>query len=93
MRVEQVEIYSDVSNAVVLRHPGRRYPGCLIQGDSLHALVQSLRSVQREATCLSEDATDALSDATGRLTELLDHYRHVMAKHGLDLPFNDAGSF
>jgi len=88
MRVEQVEIYSDASNAAVLRHPGRRYPGCLVQGDSLHALVQSLRSVQRESSGLTEDAADALSEASDRLTELLEHYCRVMSEHGIELPFN-----
>src|SRR5262245_1747536 len=38
MHVEQVEIYSDVSNAAVMRHPGRRFPGVLVQGDTLYTL-------------------------------------------------------
>lgn len=36
MRVEPVEIYSDATNAAVMRHPGRHVPGFLIQGDSLY---------------------------------------------------------
>ena len=38
MHVESVEIYSDATNAAVMRHPGRRFPGMLIQGDTLHSL-------------------------------------------------------
>lgn len=87
MRVEQVEIYSDASNAAVLRHPGRRYPGCLVQGDSLHALVQSLHAVQRESSGLTEDAAYALSEASDQLAELLQHYCLVMSEHGIELPF------
>jgi len=40
MRVEPVEIYSDEPNHAVLRHPGRRFPGALIQGDSLYVLCR-----------------------------------------------------
>ncbi len=38
MRIENVEIYSDQSNMPVVRHPGRKFPGLLVQGDTLHAL-------------------------------------------------------
>lgn len=40
MKRVEVEIYSDASNLAVMRHPGRRLPGSLIQGDSLLILVQ-----------------------------------------------------
>jgi hypothetical protein len=32
MRTENVEILSDKSNAAVLRHPDRVFPGVLVQG-------------------------------------------------------------
>jgi len=35
MRTENVEILSDRTNTAVMRHPGRRFPGVLVQGDSL----------------------------------------------------------
>ena len=89
MRVEPVDIYSDASNAAVLRHPGRRYPGCLIQGDSLFALVQTLRTVQLESARLSEDASDGLTQVAEYLAELLAHYRAVLVAHDIELPFRD----
>jgi len=45
LRIEQVEIYSDASNMAIMRHPGRRFPGMLIQGDSLHNLCQAVESL------------------------------------------------
>ena len=42
MREELVEIYSDASNAAVLRHPERKFPGVLLQGDTLHSICQSI---------------------------------------------------
>jgi hypothetical protein len=41
MHSESVEIYSDATNAAVMRHPGRNFPGVLIQGDTLHSLCVS----------------------------------------------------
>jgi hypothetical protein len=44
MHTEPVEIYSDATNAAVMRHPGRKFPGVLIQGDTLHTLCVSTDS-------------------------------------------------
>lgn len=40
MRSEDVEIFSDMTNAAVMRHPGRKFPGVLIQGDTLYTLCR-----------------------------------------------------
>jgi hypothetical protein len=87
MHIEPVEIFSDASNAAIMRHPGRNFPGCLIQGDSLNSLVGSLAVVQSEANCLSEDAAGELADVAERLSDLLEHYKAVLLSHGIELPF------
>lgn len=88
MHIEPVEIYSDASNAAVMRHPGRKFPGCLIQGDSLHTMVTSLAAVQAEAGCLSEDAASELELVIERLAQLLEHYKATLVSHNLELPFH-----
>lgn len=88
MHTADVEIYSDQTNAAVLRHPGRRFPGVLIQGDSLYALC-----VQADDACASaKEKLDA--DAYGELNHLrnalwgyLNHYKSVLVEHKLPLPF------
>jgi hypothetical protein len=87
MYIESVEIFSDESNAAIMRHPGRHFPGCLIQGDSLSILVSSLAVVQSEANCLSEDAAGELADVAERLSDLLEHYKAVLLSHNIALPF------
>jgi hypothetical protein len=52
MHIEPVEIYSDASNAAVMRHPGRRFPGVLLQGDTLSILVRQAASVAEQAETL-----------------------------------------
>ncbi len=92
MHTESVEIYSDAPNAAVMRHPDRQFPGCLIQGDSLHILVSSLAVVQSEADCLSEEAAGELAEVTERLTQLLEHYKATLLRHDLKLPFYEPPS-
>ena len=68
MYTATVEIFSDQTNAAVIRHPERRFPGILIQGDSLHILCQ-----QADIACsgakqlLSPDAYDDLNDLRNKL--------------------------
>ena len=86
MHTDLVEIYSDATNAAVMRHPGRNYPGVLLQGDTLWTL------------CHQADAAVAASPGQGRteanvlrnaLWGLLSHYKVVLAEHGIPLPFSD----
>ncbi|MDR6860213.1 DUF6959 family protein [Variovorax guangxiensis] len=92
MRKEQVEIYSDTGNAAVLRHPDRHFPGCLVQGDTLNGLRQSVRRVQRSAHLLDEEAAADLEDVTDHLESLLNHYKTVLAAHAIKLPFTDTSN-
>jgi len=83
MRIENVEIYSDQINMPVIRHPGREFPGLLVQGDTLHALCAQAA----EALSDSPDALGELQDLHGRLLGMLAHYRAVLHEHRVSLPF------
>lgn len=48
-KVQEFEVLSDASNAVVARHPSRNHPGVLIQGDSLRALLGDVNELVQEA--------------------------------------------
>lgn len=87
MKREVVDIYSDAPNGAVLRHPGRKFPGLLIQGDTLSGLVKSLDRVQRSAHQLKPEAQEELEDVHQQLREALAHYKSVLIAHGLPLPF------
>jgi len=87
MKIEPIEVYSDATNQAVIRHPGRRFPGILIQGDTLHAIVISLRVVIKNAACLDQESQDRLGEVAQSLDALLAHYRAVLVAHHIDLPF------
>lgn len=61
MRSDSVEIYSDQTNAAVMRHPDRRFPGILIQGDSLYTLCAIADNICAK-TQRNSDAYDDLID-------------------------------
>jgi hypothetical protein len=88
MKVENVEIYSEVSNNAVIKLNGRNFPGSLIQGDSLHILVSEIMEAKeaiREGN--SEEASEILGYVLERLNDRLTIYIDALTLHKLELPF------
>ena len=90
MHVEPVEIDSDVSNSAVMRHPGRRFPGVLVQGDTLSILCSTAdRICARSRTNIDEDAYLELNELRNSLWGFLIHYKTILGQHDIPLPFVD----
>lgn len=86
MRTELVEIYSDATNAVIMRHPGRKFPGMLIQGDTLYSLSKLATGALADAEPESDQWYD-LKELVEALQSRIDLYTRVMHEHDLTLPF------
>jgi hypothetical protein len=88
MHTSAVEIYSDAPNSAVMRHPGRRFPGVLVQGDTLHSLCAALDVVcEQSRASLDTEVYGELNDVREHLWELLNHYKATLLSHGMELPF------
>lgn len=90
MHVVPVEIFSDQTNAAVIRHPGRHFPGVLIQGDTLHDLCAQADDICREMG-RNSDGFDEMNDLRNRLWSFLTHYKNVLGQHSMSLPFSEQG--
>ncbi len=89
MKVQKVEVYSDTTNLVVMRHPDRKFPGALIQGDTLHALCMAADAAcaaAQKAGC--EDALEEMNEVRNAIWQRLNHYTEVLTEHELPLPFS-----
>ena len=90
MRTEPVEIFSDAGGKVVMRHPGRRSPGVLIQGDSLYEMCR-----KADAACdagrpvLPPDAFAELNALRNTLWGYLTDYKSVLMEHHIPVPFSE----
>ena len=88
MRIERIEIYSDAINAAIMRHPGRKFPGMLIQGDTLHSWSSMAAAALAGAEPDSDHWYD-LKELADVLQERVNFYAQTMQEHGLKLPFYD----
>lgn len=86
-----IEVISEATNASVVRLPQRRFPGIVIQGDSLAVLVAT---TERAASALRCKNMDEALDELRELTELLGayqrEYENALAAEGLELPYGTA---
>jgi hypothetical protein len=89
MRSESVEVFSDKTNVAIMRHPGRAFPGVLIQGDSLSVLCGQADRVCTEIGRGSPAFAEA-NDLRNALRSYLNHYKATLVEHGIALPFSEA---
>ncbi len=91
MNKQEVEIYSDTSNYAIMKHPGRKFPGSLIQGDSLYILCQCVDHISDSMKAKDyEEAYEELSELRSMLRGRLDHYKKVLGEHDMSLPFSES---
>lgn len=90
MHIEKVEIYSDETNRAILRHPGRKFPGILIQGDNLYALCSAAdRACAGAKDKLEAEQYSELNELRNALWGYLLHYKVVLGEHDMRLPFSE----
>ena len=86
MRKEEVEIFSDATNAAIMRHPNRKFPGVLVQGDTLNSMLKSAEIVLHSLDS-NEDLYYEMRDLKEILEGMVSHYKTVLLQHGESLPF------
>ncbi|MFK0123186.1 DUF6959 family protein [Streptomyces nigra] len=84
----EAELFTDGGNDAVVRVPGRRFPGVLVQGDSLYVLRCDVAEVVE--ACERGDLDEA-SDSAGlllaHLDALLARYEVTLSEHEIPRPY------
>lgn len=85
-----VEIFNNITNSVVLKAPGRNYPGLLIQGDSLSNLYKkaSLMLKLARGMRLDEEFIDMAEELSSELEKYLDNYEITLKQNAIDIPYH-----
>ncbi|MFD5322307.1 DUF6959 family protein [Streptomyces sp. NPDC127092] len=84
----EAELFTDPGNEAVVRLPPRRFPGVLIQGDSLSIIRGDVAEIVE--ACAQGDIDNAHEAATillANFDELLDRYEKALEAHGIEPPY------
>jgi hypothetical protein len=89
-----LEVYSTTTNCAVVRPPGRRFPGVVIQGDTLSILCADANevAVALQRNNIDENARAAMQMVLDGLVGSLLHHQAVLQQHGLELPYGEPRS-
>ena len=86
----EVDSFSNTPNAAVIRLPGRRFPGIVIQGDSLKILHECVEEVARQTQELQIPALrDAADELRATINGYLQEYERAMREHNEPLPYSE----
>ena len=90
---DTVQLLSPATNFAVVHLPGRKFPGVVVQGDTLNEYVHNLK---RMAQLLNKGDFEALADELSLVEEsllnALRHYEHVCTERGIHLPYFESGT-
>lgn len=95
MRIMETEVYSEVSNHAVLKVPGRKFPGIVVQGDSIAIIAALSRELSERLNQLCIQDEEILYLAQELQEQLLErqlHYQQVLAEHNVALPYSKPAS-
>lgn len=85
-----LDVFSTDTNMAIVRPPGRRFPGIVIQGDNLWALREHAKVVRDRLRVLSI-TDDEIRDGAEALFNDLDTrvkaYEKVLEAHGIPIPY------
>ena len=88
MKRVEVELIGEVTNATVVRLPGRRFPGIVIQGDSLAILASAAeRALKALGAGRGEEASEELQELVDLLGRYRTEYEKALGVTGLELPY------
>lgn len=88
MATIEVELLTDQGNNAVVRFPGRKYPGVVIQGDTLSGLIaattEAIVALDRGER---DEAREVLRALAMQLQETQERYETAVRAHGIERPY------
>jgi hypothetical protein len=89
VNIAKVQVFDDSPNYVVLKTEGRRFPGLVVQGDSLSNLVNLSGEAQNAIRNRDfEEAEEVIEELHDQLLEKIQHYERVLLSNHVELPYS-----
>ena len=85
---ETAQLLTKPTNYAVVHLPGRRFPGVVVQGDSLHSHVRRLAAIQSMAAKYCDEELNAgISERFEIFSQASKHFEKICNEHGISLPY------
>jgi hypothetical protein len=82
------KLFEVAGNYALVQVEGRRFPGLLIQGDSLSIVRAAVRELQASLEARDDEATGyAMQEVEETVSAMMESYETMMRHAGLTLPY------
>lgn len=89
MQYMEIEVYSQSIDRGVVRMPSQGFPGLVLQGETLAALLKLAKSAyEKSENTHDTELIDATHDLVEKLQMLVTHYESTLNKHNIPLPYS-----
>lgn len=88
MKKIEIELFTNQGNGAILKLPNRKYPGVLIQGDSLSSLSRmiNLASTEFDESNYLE-LKDSIMQIKIEIDNHLKNYENILIEEGIEIPY------
>lgn len=84
MTTTSAKLLGPAANFAVVQLPGRRYPGVIVQGDTLKGIVEQLtRMKELLALRQLETLTEEIDELSDQLSQALSYYQKICADNSI----------
>lgn len=89
MEYMELEVYSQSINRGVIKMPSQGFPGLLLQGETLSALLKLATSIHERSQATSDTGLiDSSLELKDNLQQLVAHYESTLGRHNIPLPYS-----
>jgi hypothetical protein len=89
MEYMELEVYSQSINRGVIKMPSQGFPGLLLQGETLSALLGLAGSIHERSQGTSDpELINACLELKDSLQLLVAHYEATLGRHNIPLPYS-----
>jgi hypothetical protein len=88
MTDRHIELLTEAHDFAVAQMGGRRFPGVVFQGDSLHVLINQIELIERMSSTYSDrELSKEIADVLELLRDVRAGYEAVCKANGRGLPY------
>ncbi len=93
MEYMELEVYSQSIDRGIVKMPSQSFPGIVLQGETLSALLRLARlTYEKLPDTASAEVRDTARELMESLQKLLSHYEATLGKHNIPLPYSTVQS-
>lgn len=85
----ELEVYSQSINRGIVKMPSQSFPGLILQGETLAALLKLAKTAHEKSQSTTDtELIDTSRELMESIQKLVSHYESTLNRHNIPLPYS-----